>query len=116
VWVCNLSKHHNYQQAESFGNVAFLVHDYLPTFNSDVVLDELADRIEHLTDVTDYLLLSGHQLINAVAVALWIQRHGAVRLLSWSRKDVAYRVHDLNKDRMEAALERALIFGGEKDD
>lgn len=98
VWVVNYAGH-NYEPAESFGEIGYLSHGYVSMGNLERLFYSMVESVRE-TDNEDYLLLSGLLLLNAIAAIAWLERHGKAKMLSWDKKLGAYRVLVVTKDQV----------------
>lgn len=56
----------------------------------------------------DYLLLSGYQMVNAMAVHLWLTHFKTVRILQWNAKQRRYELTEKSQDDFENLLQREM--------
>ena len=75
----------NFEEAEKFGKVKILLEGRQSIFNFPLMEQLLQQGLAPYTE-NDYLILSGHKLIVAIAVARLLARFGKVNLLVYSEK------------------------------
>ena len=81
VFITNMG-YHDFSKAKRFG-------DIVPCTKGDVDLlhtDRIEARIQTVLDDsedTDYLLISGHQLLVALCIGYWFRLHRTVNILYW---------------------------------
>jgi hypothetical protein len=80
---------HDYTQAERFGNLVPITTGTVNPFNVDRQMVIAAAKLA-LADPEDYLLISGPQILNAVVVALWLEKFKVAKLLQWSSRKANY--------------------------
>ena len=75
----------NFEEAEKFGKVKTLLEGRQSVFNFTLMEQLLQQGLAPYTE-DDYLILSGHKLIVAIAIARLLARFGKVNLLVYSDK------------------------------
>jgi hypothetical protein len=82
-----------YEAAEKFGEIIFMTNGYIKLDDLDKIRSKLVQFIAQ-TEATDYLVLSGNNVLCALAVLAWKERHGYVNILHWAsdRKDYIHYV------------------------
>lgn len=102
VWLVNKAGYHDYSAAEKYGDLKPITKNRVNIRNSDrleaIIQDALLDA-----SPDDYLLLSGHALINVLAVTFLYKRFGEVKVLYWDQmfKDYHLRELDFGTKRLE---------------
>lgn len=111
VWVVNDAGH----------EVEDGVHALLPTaviraltlgdvnpLRVDRLCQHLARGIAKYAKEDDYVLLSGYQMINAMAVHLWITQFRKINILQWNAKHKRYELTRKKQEDFENLLQREL--------
>ena len=88
VYIPNLSGH-NYLDAKRFGTLVALTEGNINPLTVDRLAYLCAERLGDSTE-KDYLLLSGHQVINAIAATLLLVKHGLVNYLVYDAREKIY--------------------------
>lgn len=83
VYVVNFAGH-DHTEAEKWGEVRFVTQGFVNFGSLDRVMYELAKGFED-SEPGDWLLPSGLLLLNVVAAAIWLRKHGELKLLIWDR-------------------------------
>lgn len=107
VYVTNYAGH-NYTKAESYGELRFVTQGYVNFKDRDRLVYDLATKIAD-SRPDDYLLLSGHLIVNIVCFQLWMTKHNRCRILSWSNRWSKYETDEYEVPHMEQVIE---ITGG----
>lgn len=69
---------------------------------------QLTQAIAH-SENTDFLLLSGAPILNALAGMLWISRHPACNLLIFDAKEQGYVRQVVNRENLQKMIDRELF-------
>jgi len=99
VWITNFAGH-DYDAAKKFGELTHITKGFI----SDSSLDRLKFKIiEAMQDFKrgDYLLLSGTNIINVIAVAYAFARVSDVKLLVFDKDENIYREVHLTMSNFE---------------
>lgn len=107
VWIVNYAGH-DHSTAEEFGELDFLTRGYVSMGSLDRLFYTVTEAIEK-TKKEDYLLLSGLIVLNALATAVWLQRHGKVKLLLWDQKLGKYRLLSFSQNQIDQLFEKLLV-------
>ena len=89
VYVTNLNEEHDFTAAERWGELVFVTKGY--TILSD--LDKLEKKLQTHVDKsqpTDFIVLSGANILCSMFVLLWQKKHGYVNILHFSKKSKQY--------------------------
>lgn len=89
VWLVNRNTGHDYSGAEKYGELVPLTEGLAHPFATDRFLALVHERLAKYGE-KDYLLLSGHLLQNAVAVAYLARKFGWLRFLAMHMKTRTY--------------------------
>lgn len=85
VYVTNFTGF-EYSEAEKFGEMVFMTEGYVDFKNINKVTEKLAFFIQK-SKPDDYLLLSGNNLLCAIALHHWLMFHGTCKVLHWQLKN-----------------------------
>ena len=91
VFVSNFSGY-DYDRATVFGKLIFMTHGFVPLND----LGEIRKKLDNFIDQSkssDYLILSGHNLLCALISILWKEKHGFVNILHYDKKGDNYKHH-----------------------
>lgn len=84
VFVAN-NAGHNYSKAEEFGELIYLTQGAV---NIHKEVDRLTEKLTNLIKVadkeSDFLLLSGNNLLCILAFDIWKSLHGKCKVLHWN--------------------------------
>ena len=94
VWVVNFAGH-NYTDAERWGELKYVTKGYVSLGHLDRLVYQVVESLEE-SRPTDWLIPSGLLILNVLASVFWYEKHGALRLLMWDRKNDSYM--ELNVD------------------
>lgn len=91
VFVTNFSGH-DYTDAKRYGELYYITRHYVSFGHLDrVKVDILKAIVEQGAKATDYLLLSGRDIISVVAALFWYEMFGQAKLLVWDKKEHQYQ-------------------------
>lgn len=85
----------NFEEAEKYGKVKTLLEGRQQVFNFKLMEDLLQQGLAPYTE-NDYLILSGHKLIVAMAITRILARFGKVNLLVYSDRFSQFTPYALN--------------------
>lgn len=88
VWVINEGGH-DFSDAERFGRLMPITTGSINPFNVDRLMVLIAPRLQ-MAHEDDFLLISGPQILNAVVLAMWLQRFPHANVLQWSIRRTQY--------------------------
>lgn len=88
VYVSNFSGY-QYGDAERFGAIVFMTHGYVPLNDIGAIRKKLSNFIDQSSS-SDFLVLSGHNLLCALCAILWKEKHGFVNILHFDKKADKY--------------------------
>lgn len=80
VYVTNYNGNYDYSKAESYGELIHMTQGFIPTSRYDGALKTFENYAKTASD-EDFLLLSGSNLVCALAVAAWLRHRGSIKLL-----------------------------------
>ena len=78
---------------DSAGEYGDLVHAYpegVSPFNTDFLTDRLFESVEDFDPDTDFIAMTGNNVVLALAVALMLSSYGRVRLLIFDARTSKY--------------------------
>lgn len=104
VWIANRNPARDYSRAKEYGPLRELTVGSVNVFALERVLADLHAALGEARP-DDYLLLSGTNVVNAFAVALWLRRFGRVRLLLYDYKETRYWLRELKAGAFDPAHE-----------
>lgn len=88
VWIVNRSGH-PYEKAERFGRLMSLTSGNINPFRTDRQIYLIGQQLRQ-ADVVDFMLVSGLPILNAITLAMWLERFGKVNILQWSTNNLDY--------------------------
>lgn len=91
VFVSNFSGY-QYNKAERFGSIIYMTHGFVPLNDIGEIRQKLQNFIDQSSS-SDYLILSGHNLLCALVSILWREKHGFVNILHYDKKLDDYKHH-----------------------
>ena len=89
VWLVNRNEGHDYRNAKEFGEIIPLSEGMVSPLATDRFLERVKDRLDQVGP-EDYVLLSGHLLLNAVVCGYLARRNGWLRVLTFLSKQRIY--------------------------
>lgn len=104
IFVVNFSGH-NIEKAFDYTNIdpikaqINLTEGNVDIFDLDRLIYVIKQKVRD-SKPTDFLLLSGSVIINAIAVCQWLEKHGLVRLLIYHMKKKKYILRELTHTKM----------------
>lgn len=107
VWLVNRNMGHDYSGASRYGELVPLTEGLAHPFATDRFLALVHERLGKFAE-EDYLLLSGHLLLNAVAVGYLARRFGWLRLLVLHMKSRTYTERFLDYRHLNVLVEQPL--------
>lgn len=109
VWIANDAGHSDYEKSKDIAGkdatIRPLTLGDVNYLRVDRLNDSLAKGIASYVRPDDYLILSGAQVISAMAVLLWVLQHGQCQCLIWHAKQRRYSLAHIKKDNLERLLE-----------
>lgn len=99
VWLAN-DGGHDYEEAKSFGTIIPLTAGSVNIFRLDRLMVNLTIRLQQAKP-QDYLLISGLPLLNALIVAIMLEKFGKIRILQWANKARKYVELNLDSERIK---------------
>lgn len=83
VYIVNFAGH-DYRSAEKWGELKILTTGYV-TNRFDRLTWQLVDGLKESTE-EDWLIPSGMLSANMIAAAIWLRKHGELKMLVWDAK------------------------------
>jgi hypothetical protein len=102
VWVVNFAGH-NHSKAETYGELRFITKGYVSLGSMDRVLFEVVESIAQ-TEPDDFMLPCGLLILNVIASAACLHRHGVMRVLIWDKKGPTYREVEYTGEHLDYLL------------
>lgn len=96
VYVVNDNPGHDYTGARRFGSVSYLTKGRIAVFNTDRLLADLVEGLAGFRQERDYLLLSGHVIVNTLAGMILAWRFQGINLLFQDAKTRLYQARYIN--------------------
>lgn len=84
VYVPNRS-HHDFTDAERFGELVFLTEGYLNRFNINQIFLQCSEAMKD-AHIEDYILISSLSIVNAAAASLMAERFGKLNFLIFDQR------------------------------
>lgn len=91
VYVANLANL-DYSKAEKFGTIVPMTKHYVRFDDIESLTTKISRTLDETTPHTDYLVLSGNNLVCAIVLHLWLKRHAYARILHWDTRNERYIV------------------------
>lgn len=99
VYVCNFNGQ-DMSTAERFGELVYLTEGKgINIFNSDRLLNEIKPKLMDIGEA-DFLLLSGHAILNVLASALIFFKYGRVNVLIFDAKTRDYEPRTITEKQL----------------
>jgi hypothetical protein len=111
VFVTNLNLKHDMSAALRWGALRPLSQGGVSQFQTHDLLDEIADGLAYSTD-TDYLILSGHSVIAALTLTLWLTQHKQCNLLLYDERANEYLLNTITRNQLDMTIADAMPEGG----
>lgn len=108
VWICNEAGH-DYSDAKRYGEPKPLTIGNVNPLQVDRLKWHLARGIAKYASADDYLLISGTPMVNAIALAIWLNHFRAVKLLQWNAKHRVYELSEFTLDHLMDLIEKELV-------
>jgi hypothetical protein len=110
VWVCNEAGHPTNKVLDLLPNAEIkpLTLGDVNPLRVDRLAYHLAQGIVNYGKPEDYLLISGYQMVNILAVHMWITYFRKVRLLQWNAKQKGYELTEKTQEEFETLLQKEL--------
>lgn len=89
VFIANYAGH-DYTKAEAYGELKFVTKGFISFQSLDRVKFQVAEGLVG-TRSEDWLVLSGTNIVNALAAVLWYVMHGKVKILNYDKSTGSYR-------------------------
>ena len=99
VWLVNEGGH-DYSDLARFGNVIPVTTGSVNPFNPGRLLVAIQHRLQ-LAKETDYVAISGLQILNGLVMVFWLMRFERIQLLQWSTRQSRYECKDITRDQIE---------------
>jgi hypothetical protein len=84
VYVTNYNPNYEYDKAESFGEIVNMTQGYIPPHKYEKAFNTFHTYAQQ-ANANDYLLLSGSNIICALALAAWLRYHEDVSILQHTK-------------------------------
>lgn len=98
VWVVNAAGH-DHSAAEPFGELHAVTEGRAHIFNVQRQTAEMCDILDHFRP-DDWLLLSGHVILNCLATAIIMKKHGNVNFLIYDVVRKEYVPRNINEKQV----------------
>lgn len=86
----------DFKPAEQFGEVKFITQGYARFDNVKKLSQQIANVLAD-TQPTDFLVLSGNNLLCCIVCLMWMRLHGHINILHWTR-DNEYKMISLTQE------------------
>ena len=107
VWIANEAGHPYHKIKEKLGEVtikSLSLGDINP-LRVDRISWHLGRGIASYVKETDYLLISGTPIVNALALTMWLQMFSKCKLAIWDAKKREYIISTVERDNLENILQ-----------
>ena len=88
VFVANFNNQ-DVSPAERFGQLVYLTEGSTNIFNTNKLVVEIKSKLEEIRD-TDFLLVSGHSIVNIIASSIILFKYGILNVLIYDAKTQDY--------------------------
>lgn len=95
VYVIN-DMHHNFDEAEKFGEIVYVTQGKVPIFKTDAAKHMLREGLKGFDIEEDYLLLSGPAILGIMAAFIVAKDNIPIKLLVFDAKIQSYIVRHLS--------------------
>lgn len=95
VYVTNFSGY-TYDKADQFGELIYITSGFVNVSNNQELRNKLNSFITK-ANKDDYLLLSGNNLLCALALHCWLNVHGVCKVLHWNGLSKSYDLHTIQQ-------------------
>ena len=96
VWAINPRDHMDFTDAGRFGDVRIAFDGRHSAFQTTMMQAQVLEWLEG-TAPSDYLILGGNSMLNALAFAAWVARHGVALVLIYGRQSAAYEPREITR-------------------
>ena len=114
VWIVNEAGH-DYDKARSIAGddcrFSHLTEDDINPHRVDRLSKHIARGIIKYAKVTDYVLISGTPMVNALAIWIWMVHFGKCQVLQWDAKHRVYKLSTLKDDATRRMMQKVLERG-----
>lgn len=93
VFIANLHPDKDFSPAEKFGELVYLTQSYVDLRNIDKLESQLNLYLKQARG-SDFIILTGPSVLNALIVAILFNRFGYVNVLSWDGSKREY-IHNV---------------------
>ena len=80
----------DYAKAEKFGTLVPITKHFVRFDDIDGLTTKISRLLDDTMPHTDYLVLSGNNLVCAIVLHLWLKRHAYARILHWDTRNERY--------------------------
>ena len=94
VYIANYSPTNSYREVESIGTPVFVTEGIVKAHPSR--LHEIFRQAFELAGPEDYLLLTGSQIVIAVAYAEWTKKFSEASIFVWDKRANRYLLHQVS--------------------
>lgn len=110
VWVANQAGHPYTKVEEKLGPVTImsLTQGNINPLRPDRLAWDIGRGIGRYVEESDYLLISGHPIVNALALAMWLMRFNACKLCLWDAKKGSYELSTVYGSNLENIIQESL--------
>lgn len=108
VWVANEAGHPYHKIKEKLGDGVQIKSLSLGDINPlrvDRLTWHLGRGIASFARETDYLLISGTPIVNALALTMWLQMFATCKLALWDAKKREYLISTIERDNLANILQ-----------
>ena len=84
VFITNYNPAYDYSKADELGETIMMSSGYIPEYKL-AALEATFSEYARKANITDYLLLSGSNIVSALAAAAWMRNGKAVTFLQHGR-------------------------------
>ncbi len=107
VWVSNAAGH-DHSAALQYGELVPITQDRVNVFNVQRLTSEMHETMADYQP-KDWLLLSGHIVINCIALNIVLEKHGFAQFLIYDAKTHQYVPRDINQTQIQNKTMEAFV-------
>ena len=101
---------HDYSAAQRWGELVFITTGHVSQGSLDRLLYDVTIHINK-SEPEDWLLPSGLLILNVIASAFWLRKHGELRLLVRDRKFSTYREMKISSSHLDYLIQSVGAYG-----
>lgn len=111
IWIANEAGHPYQKALDLIPDAALrpLTLDNVNPLRVDRLTSHLARGIGSYAKEEDYLLISGTPMINALCLAIWLEKFDFCRVIQWNAAQRKYELSTIERDNLQFQIERQMM-------